>query len=371
MINPPDTMKFVRTPGFAILMMLSLFVVLIFLWRIPSCKAQKPANDTLPALSPKISNIAKEIARDNVLKSSGVGEAGMRTDQWERFETLTREASDTELTALMKYPNAVVRCYAFQGMILRGNTGVYQVLLRLLHDTASVETFQGCIVSSTVAGDYCLNLVYPVVANSDTGTSEAFQQGHHILTKEQSSAIDSILLYDPSIRLAAKYELLYRMKPAPVFYHRVREIATNEGSPEAALALARFHKPADTAIIRRLFNKENTGYFAAYCAREFPDESFYPLLVTMFEHEWAQKYYDYPKWRMIYQALARYPKPITFHLFERTIQSADHFRYQTLGTYLMVALTRYPDKLFEPLKDHLKLDQYHQEELTEYLETEK
>jgi hypothetical protein len=89
-----------------------------------------------------------------------------------------------------------------------------------------------------------------------------------------------------------------------------------------------------------------------------PDSSFYPKLINIFEREWREKLYDYGKWQIVYQALTRYPAaPQTLALFKRTIQTRDKFRYQTLGTDLLIAITRYPSPIFEQLKPQIKLDE--------------
>jgi hypothetical protein len=111
-----------------------------------SCNGQTP---TSSAIRPVIQKIANGIAKDNVLKSAGVGYGGVRTDQWERFEKLKKEATDEELKELTENKNPVVRCYSFQAIATRKSIDVFPILLKHLNDTARIETFQGCIVSST------------------------------------------------------------------------------------------------------------------------------------------------------------------------------------------------------------------------------
>ncbi|MEI7726190.1 MAG: hypothetical protein WCK09_13865 [Bacteroidota bacterium] len=244
--------------------MRTVFITLIFLLRL-FVTAQNAQNSNQVHLRPEIEKLVKGIAKDNVLKSSGVGVAGTRTEQWERYESLCQNATTKELLELTDYSNA-----------------------------------------------------------------------------------------------DAKYSLLRTLQPNIKYYSRVREIATKENSPVATLALSRFKNPADIGTIKLLFKNEKTEYYAAYCAREFPDGTFYPLLVKIFEREWLCKYYDLPKWRILYQALSKYPTEQTYQLFKRTIDCKDGFRHQTLGTYLMIAITKYPDKLFDPLKSKIKLNKYHQ-----------
>ena len=112
-------------------------------------------------------------------------------------------------------------------------------------------------------------------------------------------------------------------------------------------------------------------YWSIYAVREFPDTAFYPALVALFEKEWGQKAYDYPKWRILYQALAQYPTDTTKKLFERTLQTKDEFRYNTLGKYLLIALTRYPNPSFTSIKSKIKISDAYRSDLQDEMDIEK
>jgi len=338
--------------------MSSLRFIMFFLFatEIIACKSRDQTTNI--KLSPNIDTLVKGIAKDNVLKSAGTGEAGERTAQWERYEKLKKDATNVELMTLSDHKNAVVRCYSFQALVERKTFEILPILLNHLHDTAEVETFQGCIISSQMVGDYFLDLVSPEYIDSD----------FYKLIARRKINIDSILLYDKAIRLEHKYSLLAVVKPNKEYYNRIREIAETEKSPAAVLALARFRNKNDKELIKNLFQNGDTEYYGIYSIKEFPDDSFYPLLTKVFEKEWDKATYDYPKWRILLAALAKYPSEITYKLFERIANSKDEFRYQTLGKYLLLAITKSPYKIFEPLKSKIKLDEYDQEEMNEEME---
>ena len=303
---------------------------------------------TKAAIRPELARLVRKIAADNMLKSAGVGEAGVRTSQWERYETLKEKATDEELKTLTDDSNSVVRCYAFQALASR-KTDVYPILLQHLADTAQVRTFMGCIISSIKTGDYFIDVVTPDYVDPSC----------YKLTSNQQTALDSILLNNITVRVDKKTQLLAVIKPNPKFYKQIRKQA-EQGSPQATLALARFQKESDINIIMSLFSgSEINNYYAIYSAREYPSPTFYPLLVKNFESEWHEKLYDYSKWRLLYQALANYPTDETYKLFERTVHTTDDFRRQILGTYLMIALKKYPNPKFTSLMPLIKLDRYH------------
>ncbi len=307
-------------------------------------------------IRPSVDSLAAAIAQDSIITSDAVGIAGTMPDQWRRFEQLKATAADTELQVLTDHYAAAVRCYAFQALADRYHGSVFPTLLRHIDDTARVTTFFGCIFSTNdVTADYFLNVVTPELIDL-----EAYK-----LSPAERAQVDSILLYRPGISLQAKADLLARLAPEEKHYSQVRELAQAKDYPQALLALGRFKKLADISLIRRGLRDPKKTYWALYAVRGFPDTAFFPVLVQVFEREWKHKYYDYAVWRMLYQALARYPQKETYRLFERTVKSRDRFRYQTLGTSLQLALERFPDPLFEPLRQHIRLDEFHRNELEE------
>lgn len=318
---------------------------------LTSCNGQSSTSKIV--LRPTIQKFVDEIAKDNILKSEGVGEAGVRTKQWDRFEELRKTATDKELIELTNHENSVVRCYSFEALTSRKNVDIFPILLKHLYDTSKIKTFSGCIMSSQLAGDYFVNVVTP----------EDIDLNVYKLSAKQRSIVDSILLFDKTIRLENKYTLISGLKSNPKYYNRLREIAITEKNPIATLALARFKNQNDIEIIKSLFRNEDNEYYAAYSVREFSDNSFYPIIVNLFEKEWKKKLYDYPLWRILYQALAKYPSKETYELFDRTTKTKDSFRYQTLGKYLKIAITKYPNPIFEPLKEKIRLDEFNANEM--------
>ena len=312
----------------------------------------------LVKIRPVIQIIVDSMAKYNQLTSSGVGYAGIRTAQWERYENLSKTATLPELRALTHHKNAVVRCYAYDALTARRDTASFTILLAHLRDTAKVSTIFGCIISEETAGDYFLNTLTPY-DSTDTG---------YKLSLKQKSIVDSILLFDKHIMLFAKYSLLYDLKPQTRYYNRVKEIALIEKMPVAVWTLARYRRRTDISIIRNAFNNSEAEDYAIRSTTLIADSSFYPILTKIFEREWSEKLYDYQKWEILYQALAQYPnKPQTLTFFERTMQTRDKFRYQTLGADLLIAITKYPNPVFEPLKKQIKLDKYSMEDVNRAL----
>lgn len=329
---------------------MKLPILVISLFILISCgkKYGQESTKSVPPVRPEILKLVSKIAADSMLVSASVGIMSEPTDQWRRYELLNQDATNDELEILSNNNNSVVRCYAFQALASR-KIDVFPILLQHLADTAHVETLMGCTRSSEKTGDYFIDVITP----------EYIGSGYYKLTKQQQIILDSILINDSTVKLYKKESLLEVIKPNPIFYQQIRHQA-EAGSPQATLALARFEKEADITIIRNLFlNNEGNSYYAIYCAREFPTPEFYPYLARIFKNEWRKKLYDYPKWRILYQALAKYPTDETYTLFEKTIYTKNSFRKQTLGAYLLLALRKYPNPKFAPLIKKIKLDDFH------------
>jgi hypothetical protein len=88
------------------------FFICLTLNVIATAKNNKSSGDST-TIRPSINKIILGIAEYNVLDNGGVGESGIRTKQWDRFEKLESKASNNELKILTNYKNAVVRGYAF------------------------------------------------------------------------------------------------------------------------------------------------------------------------------------------------------------------------------------------------------------------
>jgi len=303
-------------------------------------------------ISKSTQKIVKNLEKINQVQCARIGFTGSTSSQYATYKKLCKLATSKELITLTDYTNETVRCYAFQCLADKGNANLFPILLKHLSDNKSVTTFCGCIESSTLVGDYFVQIATPK------------------LNSKQKEILDSIIIFKNGINLNSKQELLSKILPTPKYHNRIRQIAKNEKNEIAALALARYKDPNDINIIKQFFNKEKTEYYAIYAAKEFPNSSFYPLLEKIFIREWKKENYDYPKWRILYQALAKYPNKKTFEFFKLTTETKDSFRYQTLCTYLKIALRKYPNKIYEPLKKKIILDNYHQKEVEQEMKYE-
>jgi hypothetical protein len=307
---------------------------------------------------PKLKKIVNDIAKGNSVESSHIGEGGSPSKQYAKYEELKKNATETQLIELTENSNSAVRCFAFQALASKKSEKTFSILLKHLKDTTLVKTQSGCIIMTQLVGDYFIDVVTPYYIDKEV----------YKLNNNERKKLDSILLNDRKIKLSAKYSVLKNLAPTEENYKRIRELVEIDKNTSALITLAKYKKQEDKKLISSFFNDENSQFSALYAVREFPDDYFYPFILEIFDNEWKQERYDYPKWRICYQTLAKYPKPETIERFEKTTNTKDEFRYQTLCKYLIIAIKKYPNNLYEPFKQKIKLEEYSMDEVKNELE---
>lgn len=328
-------------------------IKIIFLSLIIFCSCKKQEQNVLEFQeitfenAPKLNKIIKEIEHGNRVESQYIGEGGSPSALYKKYKSLKNIATKNQLIALTDHKNSSVRCYAFKALNETNPSEAFSILLKHLTDTSRVITTNGCIGGISYVGDIYLNSVN--------------------LNSKQSKIIDSILFYDSSIILSEKYSVISNKQAISKNYQRLRLLVEKERNENALIILSKYKKQSDVDLISTFFYKENTQYSALKSAIEFSDEKFYPLICKIFENEWKQERYDYPKWKLCFQALAKYPKKHTLDLFERTVNTKDEFRYNTLCSYLLIAISKYPDQIYVSLKRKIKLDEFEMEEVRQEL----
>ncbi len=320
---------------------------------------QKPVSINLDTLT-DLKKIVDGLEKGNRVEGSHIGEGGSPSKQWEKYEQLKKVATIDQLVALTDHKNSAVRCYAFQALATKRSDKVFSVLLKHLNDTSRVSTLSGCIEMLEFTGDYFVDVVTPNYIEVDI----------YKLNQTEKKTLDSILLNDKSIMISAKSSVLKNLKPTADNYARIRQLAKDDRNESALRTLAKYQKQTDKELIASFFRDDNTQSSALYAVREFPDDYFYSFIKKVFEEEWKQELYDYSKWRICYQTLARFPRPETIELFDRTTKLKDKFRYETLCKYLLVAMTKYPNKLYDPIKTKIKLSDYQMDEVKDELDND-
>lgn len=307
-------------------------------------QTDKSALDSVPTLN----ELIEAIAKGNTVDGPHIGMGSWKSEQYINYQKLRSKASIEELIELTDNNNSAVRCYAFQALASRKYDKVFSILLKHLKDTLQVETRGGCTNWYYLVGDYFINVVRPdYFIDSST----------YKLNNAEKLELDSILLNDKTINLWAKYSVLEELAPTAKNYKRINELVQVEKNGAALKTLAKYRKQEDKKLISSFFSRDGSETSALRAVTEFPDNYFYPFVLKFFDKEWKRDRYNLSQLQICYQALAKYPRPETLERFDRTIKSKDEFRYRTLCKYLLVAIKKYPNKLYEPYEQIIKLDE--------------
>ena len=207
----------------------------------------KPVSDRwadTASLSETVADLADRIGNHGKYECSLIGFSDERSTQWDRFIELKKNATSEELVLLTHYDHPVVRCYSFQALAERRDPKTFTVLLQHLKDLETIEELCGGIgsIGGTV-GDFFLSIV-----TTKYGPEEVIK-----LNASEQNQIDSILLFDPEIKLFAQTLLLDRIEPDPKYYDRLREIfERNHGNDQNALvALSKYKRESDKPLHNR------------------------------------------------------------------------------------------------------------------------
>ncbi|CAN5439420.1 hypothetical protein BH11BAC3_BH11BAC3_21690 [soil metagenome] len=309
------------------------------------------------SIRPVVKHLADSIAKYDRIDELYIGYPVTKSKQYERIIQLTDISFSAELLELTENNNTTIKCAAFQSLCAKDSVDVIPIVITHLYDTSLVAIQEGCLGSRKMTGDYFLQTFYQYLTTKDSS--------YLVRNYSGIAKIDSIIFYDRDILLGYKEAKIKSINGDTLYYDRVREIAIKERIPVSVLALAKYRKQQDKEIIESYFSDKRTQYYAIWAVREFPDSTFYPLLIKVFENEWKSKYYDYLKWRILYQAQAQYPNEKTLALFDKTIAVRNKFKRQTLGRYLTIAITKYPNTLFEKYRNKVEIDKLYKDFLVE------
>jgi len=310
-------------------------------------------------ISKKIQKVVDKIAEDNMYKSSAVGYAGERTKQWDRFIELSEKATDEDLIILTDHKSPAVKCYSFQALAERNNPKTFEILLNHLKDNDTIETFHGCLMSSQLVGDFFLDVVTPNYISF-----EAYK-----LNDVQKNTVDSLLLFDKEVKLAAKSHLLESIEPKASFYNRIKEIYEKENSKSALLAISKYQNPDDKELIAKWLIKEKTNdrYYGLRAVKNFPDPYFFPYIKKIQQQEIKKPTgFNYRLIRILYLTTVQYKNKESRALIENTLDNAKNSTLEYHSEYIWLALTKYPDSIYSGILESIEISDFKKNQF-EYL----
>ena len=103
-------------------------------------------------------NVLKQIILESdAVTGAAVGFAGSVSNTWVAFAWLINIATAKELIEMTESKSAVLRVYAYTGLLYRRYKPLPSVVNRLSEDTTEVKTLSGCIMSNTTVAEATVN----------------------------------------------------------------------------------------------------------------------------------------------------------------------------------------------------------------------
>ncbi len=295
-----------------------------------------------------IDSLVTDIAIENMLNDEGVGIGWSQNDQWERYIKLSEVATEEALVKLTDHENAVVRGYSFQALAKNKSSQVFPILINHLADTATVTSFSGCFKTDQMLGDYLIDVV--TIDKNDTTTYK--------LDNREQAIIDSILLFDKSIQLSTRTNLLLKLPPKVEYYNRIKEILLDGDEDFALPLLAKYRKKVDKKLIVEKLTSTNREdwYYGLMAVRNYPDPDFFPYLVKLHNYEMTdEKGLTIPSIRILYQAIVQYKNLQSYNLIKQILSEKDRTDLSCHYESIYLALNKFPNKIYNGLKEQIKL----------------
>ncbi len=196
-----------------------------------SSNVEVHAEDTLRAW--ELDTLVASIAAENRVDSRGVGIAGERTAQYDRFISLTQWPIP-DLRRLTGHSNLAVRCYAGWALAEKEYPGLDTVLVEFLKEKEMVETFSGCIRSQDPLASELYHAYWNHLRLRERGVPEVAALNDPLMFR-----MDSIVLYSKGAYwLLLSRALENRVYPTR-FNERISALAFREKDLDAVYYLFR------------------------------------------------------------------------------------------------------------------------------------
>ncbi|MCB0516669.1 MAG: hypothetical protein R2798_11965 [Chitinophagales bacterium] len=114
-------------------------------------------------IRPEIKDTVKLIEKYGCITGETVGNNGKTPQQWHRRKWLMKNATESELTKLIDYPNGTVKATAYEGLIRKNNSDNYKLISEALNDTTTFLHYEaGCVGFPMLIGEYLVKYMISV-----------------------------------------------------------------------------------------------------------------------------------------------------------------------------------------------------------------
>lgn len=196
-----------------------------------SSNVEPHTEDTLRAL--ELDRLVSSIAAENRVDSRGVGIAGVRTAQYDRYVSLTQWPIP-DLRRLTLHSNLAVRCYAGWALAEKEYPGLDTVFVEFLKEKEMVETFSGCIRSQDPLASQLYHAYWNHLRLREPGVPEVAALNDPLMLR-----MDSIVLYSQGVYWLLLTRALENRVYPDRFNGRIAELAFRDEDLDAVYYLYR------------------------------------------------------------------------------------------------------------------------------------
>lgn len=254
-------------------------------------------------------------------------------------DSLSKYATQSELLALTRHQNGVVRSHAFAALCYDSTVALLPFVVQHISDTNQIATQYGCIRGKRQVGDMFITL--------------ASEQDR--LTATEQKYIDSLLIYTPN-NLSARYSAIDSAALTATLYPRMRELVINEQYSPALLKLAAYQREEDIPLILGFHAKNTTRkddlFYIYNSISLFSHAAFFPFLKHAIGDEKDSTHYD-ARWCELYAAVASYRNNTALALLQQQMLPDNNPMREYYMHYLFSAALSFYTPLYDTLLWHL------------------
>jgi len=188
-----------------------------------------------------VNTIVHNIEQHNLLESEYIGFAGVKSEEYKRYKTLSSISSDNELEQLSNHLHPIVRTYAFQIMLERKLIESDEAFEKALSNNETFKTLSADIMSQS---DVCSEIYFKVLNRNRWFDEEKME--YITIQNTEMNKLDSLVIYDIDEDHILHYLALDNKKHSSSINTRIKELALKKRVPSAVNYIDRNKIKVDT-----------------------------------------------------------------------------------------------------------------------------
>ena len=286
----------------------------------------------------KIENITQKLVSKNTLDVNYLN----ILDSLSKSESFIDSYNENELITIFDKNNDFKKLVAFYYIAGINELKSKEILLKNINNPKVIKFNMPDFYESTF-GDELTRITFHKMKENKSSNYDDFVK-----------YIENLILNDANSNSIFKAGLIKNLEIIEENHELLRKIAIEKKFPESIIQLAKFQNENDIEIIINYLIDEKYDVYGIKAVQSFPNNSFLPYLIKIFKKDWKERYFNFPKWRTLYQTLAFYPdSPETHEAFKKTISTRNKKKREYLSKYLDIALIKSPNPKFEVYKNSL------------------